>query len=175
MRAIWINGLLWAIGLLGAGSFAYSLTQQSNLQTRMNQTMVEIGTSVLATSGLVQETGDALAPLGELTQTLQHMQASQSRTVTHLKAMNGRLEAIGQTEQQIIRDLDRLNAATDQVRQHLTQMAPVTAGLRDATGASAGQARQEAGSVAAMDQMTQQTVDGLHQLNQRFALLRALP
>lgn len=175
MAKVWMTSGLMLAGLLGLGTFGYSLTQQTAIQSQMNQTMNQINVSIATTGGLVAQTVTALKPLYSTTSALANIEIQQQSTISYLKQMNQHLQNLATLESSIVTGLDNLNQATQNVSTDLTGMAGLNNQLLNANGSSVIQANSEAAKVGQLSQMTNTSISQLHQLNGKLSGLKALP
>jgi hypothetical protein len=175
MKVRWRSVSLIVLGVIGIGLFGYSLTQQTAIQRQMNGTMAEINQSILTTGHVVAQTGVVLQPLDATTTALASIEKSEQATTASLAAMNSHLKNIGNTEQQIISNLDVLNGVTGQVKSTLVDMQSVGNQLYTFSDTSLQQATQEAAAVGDLNRMTDTSIAELHQLNSKLSALRLLP
>lgn len=163
------------LGTLGAGTFGYSLLQQTNIQGNINKAMEVINKSIVSTGGLVQQTSQALEPLYDTTKGLAGIQQREEQVVQHLTGMNKSLEVIGQSESGIVAGLDSLNQVTAATSGALTKMGQANASIYAASSTSSQQSGREAAIVAELNNLTRISIAQLREMNEKLSLLRKLP
>lgn len=162
-------------GMLGGGTFGYSLMQQTSLQGQINEAMQVINQSIESTGVIVKKTSEALDPLNETTSSLAEIAQQEEQVVQHITAMNASLELIAKSETGIIAGLDSLNQVTQAASHALGGMSQMNAGIMQSSSLSARQGNQEAGQVGELNRLTQHSIAQMKDLNDKLYLLRQLP
>lgn len=175
MKGSWLNVLLLLGGVLGAGTFGYSLVQQTAIQSQMNHTMMLINGSIVSTGAVVRQTSQTLQPLVETTQALATIEQQEEQTVTALHAMNQHLANTAVSEKGLITVLDALNHVTEGMSRHISNMEQVNNSLLSLGSQSVSQAQREAQQVGTLNSLTQTSITELRTINQKLYPLRVLP
>ncbi|HEU4963858.1 MAG TPA: hypothetical protein VFV52_08400 [Bacilli bacterium] len=170
-----VHALILLGGIVGLGLFGYSLSQQTEMQAQINQSMAMVNDSIGQTGAIVQQTSDTLQPLYETTRSLAEIELQEEATVTEVGAMNDHLARIATSERGIISGLASLDQATLSVSDKVTAMGQVTNDLLDVGASSKTQATQEAGQVAELNRLTGLSIAELRRLNSKLAALRLVP
>jgi septal ring factor EnvC (AmiA/AmiB activator) len=175
MTGSWVSVGLILAGMLGAGTFGYSLLQQTALQGQINGAMQVINQSIDTTGQIVKQTSVTLDPLTETTQSLAEIQQQEEQVVQHIAAMNASLEWIAKSETGIITGLESLNQVTQSASMALYGMGQTNSSILQASSLSAQQGNQEAGQVAELNRLTQYSIVQLKEMNDKLYMLRQLP
>lgn len=175
MALRWASIGLVLSGMLGAGTFGYSLVQQTSLQSQINSAMQVINQSIETTGTIVKKTSETLDPLTETTTSLATIAQQEEQVVQHISAMNASLELIAKSETGIIAGLDSLNQVTQSASDALYGMSQVNGSISQASSMSARQGNQEAGQVGQLNGLTQNSIAQLKELNDKLYLLRQMP
>lgn len=163
------------LALLGMGMFGYSLTQQTNIQGQMNDTMAQLNRSIYDTNRIVNQTSVALNPLVKTTRSLANIEYAEQKTVSHLTSMNTALQTIGHNEQGIVNGLVQLTSTTLKVHSQLTSATSLNQAVQSNNSTAYSDATLEQQQVAALTALTPKTTTELATLNHRLAVLKLLP
>ncbi len=171
---LWLTGWISAC-VVGLGLFGYSLTQQTNIQLQMGQTLTAVNQSVVQTGTIVGRTSRALSPLLGTTTALAGIETKEQSTVASLQGMNDKLQATAVVEASILLHFGTLNQTTQNVQGAISRLGTIDGKVLGASQASSQQGNTEANQVGQLNSMTDTSISQLQQINHRLELLKLAP
>lgn len=167
-----LHGLPWALAAIALLAALNGFLSQAALQAELGRTMAGVLSQVRTARLLTAETGAALAPLAETSRTLAAMNQRLHGVEADLRAMNGGLGRLLQTQDSLLQGLRRVNGRTEGVIGALRDSEQVNRSLLAETSSLAEQTGGQAASADGLRGLTGEATSALRELNRRFSFLR---
>lgn len=168
----------WGVPLISLAAlcvFGWGTYLQIKGQGETNQEMRRVAESVQKANELTSITAKSLQPLVETAKTMQAMNRDLAATGQLLKEMNDGLARVTSSERRIVANLTALNQSIGATQEEIGRVSQFNGQLVSLFTQMKGQVRQERGSVHKMNGLTMTSIGELRKLNEKFAVLRALP